>query len=614
VAYIKAFSLSAAVAFELSDVVISKRSKVSGGDSAFADQHWTADFTRFQAGPSAAPVNERSTTPVPASEKPQMLSVPIGKQVADNAARKPVAIPTAPPVVAIRVLNSATLATALTGVTSLSAVVAHISASANVVLAVDATGHVELFGVESDATHDLQAVAAAPESAALDGKSSVLPHSRIRIRHIATTGHLIPLSPVQHAFSSSSAVDAVADATCSTFPVGVGDMLCGGAVITGAGPGAGIEMHAIDARGPTTSGEQLPVLLGPRASAALSLRKTLGAPGSAGTPGGAPAEARVVGSLALPWSKAGATVTVVAVESDVLAAGLSDGAVHVWRASGLDGLSALTTWPSLRARPDIVLRATNAGAVTSLTVSRDDDLLVAGYVDEVWVFEIARGRPLSRIVLSMGSIAAQSASSFPFRAVCVGTAISAESGLVLGVDYYGKGEKGETQPSKLLLYDSTYATSPAPLPIASASVPGKITCVTRLRSTATGNYEGVGSLVAVGTSQGQVNVFDSRAGSSLAILATWTMPSNASVHCIDIAQDTGYLVAGCAGGVLVALALPALLVTLPSTEPPEQSAMTGAGRAEAQLRAAGQAAKVVASEATGMVKGLFGTMFRSSKQ
>jgi hypothetical protein len=241
------------------------------------------------------------------------------------------------------------------------------------------------------------------------------------------------------------------------------------------------------------------------------------------------------------------SVTAVALEVDTLLVGYSDGAVSLWRLSGLDGLSSLLqAWPACRARPDAALRAPGggAGAVLGLSLSRDDDLGAVAYAHEVWLYELARARPLLHVALAPPLLPAA-----PGGWAAAGAVINADGGLVVAANGGAGGE--------LLLFDAAAPAVAAPAPAARAPLPGgaRATCLVRLRGGGVGDWEGPGAVVAAGTDAGDVLLFDGR---SLARLAAWrASPRALAVTAVDVSPDLAYLVVGCADGTVAALALPA---------------------------------------------------------
>jgi hypothetical protein len=206
------------------------------------------------------------------------------------------------------------------------------------------------------------------------------------------------------------------------FPIAIADMLCGGAVFIGAGYGRGVEAHVSDVRQRVSSVQAAgsgsspdlpllpPVPFAPRTVAAASATggRSKGivssvvagassmagvAIGASGTDAAVPppwagtatadSGATIVGSLSVPGPNGYTAVTALAIDGDVLAVGYTDGSVRIWHVTGLEGLPTLSSWPALHPRPHTVLTGTAAGAVLSLSVSRDDDVLVAGFAGEV---------------------------------------------------------------------------------------------------------------------------------------------------------------------------------------------------------------------------------------
>jgi hypothetical protein len=409
----------------------------------------------------------------------------------------------------------------------------------------------------------------------------------------------------------------------------------------------------------------------------------MGGGGSGEPPAEAPGwtgggELSLVAAASLPTAApAGSTVTSLALDGDTLLAGHTDGSVAVWRLSGMDPLSSLLAWPAARPRPDALLRPpTGGGPVTSLAVSRDDDVAVVGGEGEAWVFELARGRPLQHVRLAAvgggggagggaGSYSSggSSSASPPLLTtpVCAAACVTADGGVVIaataavmrqvaaagGAEGGGSGSGGVpilrpvAHVTELLLFGPDATAGPAhgaaQHPLARVCLPARVACVHRVRGGGVGDVEGAGALVAVGRGDGVVALYDGR---DLALLAEWATPGGAGVFCLDASPCGGYLVAGCANGVVAAFALPALPVALPVPPP------TAAGRdddggagggggggggggdaggaagslsqgavaaaAHGVERAKGLARSATAAAASG-VKGLFGGMFGAKK-
>lgn len=520
------------------------------------------------------------------------------------------------------------------------------------------------------------------------------------------------LAPVDAAGSAAGLAASSGLVQCIvSHPVVACDMANGALVVTGAGRATGAEMHALDfTRGRGVQGSVLAGPGGAAGAAAAGASVSAGGPvaGSSssgaltdaaragGKPGGAArglphaatpsgsaidaaaagdgdedeapwagsGDVRVTGALALPGSVPGVCVTALALDVDTLLAGFSDGSVALWRVSGLDGLSSLLAWPSCRARPDVVLRGPGVGGVLSVSLSRDDDTGVICYAGEVWVYELARGRPLQQILLASagygpnavlltgavapgpadaaagaaGTATAGAASAQPplpvLHAVAAGACVNAEGGVVVAANLLAAAPatadetvaEGAAQAAacaaELLLFDATATAVAMPRPSARLALSARVTCLTRLRGGGVGDWEGPGAVIAVGTEAGDVILLEGR---SLTRLAAWRTPGGVAVHCIDVSPDMAYLVAGCANGTVAALALPAFSVVVPADLDAEREGMmhTLVGGAVALGSAAitsvetakgvARSAKAIASETGTAVKGFLGSFFGGKK-
>ena len=487
-----------------------------------------------------------------------------------------------------------------------------------------------------------------------------------------------------------------------TYPIALCDMVCGALATTGCGRGGrGFELHALDARprgagagsagqagvaatAPSPSGSASggaanassssssafagPVLpLGVKASASQQVKKTLNStvtavgnfasgnamapevvpelPSWAGGGGSGGGDVSIVGSLSVPSCRSPGTSTVcaVAVDVDVMLVGYSDGSVNMWRVNGIDTLSSLISLPSLRTRPDVSLRSAGVGPVTSLAVSRDDDLAVVGYEGEAWVVELSRGRPLQCIPLSVSPAAAKLAEGCLLsNPVCTGAAIAAEGGVVISASSavmstypLPSGPASAHRPygfvSYVSLHSSNVTASPLAPPVAGFAVHARVTSLHRVRGGGTGDLEGAGAVIALGRGDGMVSLHDGR---DLAQLVSWETPNRAAVFSIDTSPCTGYLVAGCANGTVAAFALPALPSVLPTPQPEVDAQLSSAGAggsesgssipaalvmgaaavASAQVEKAKGLASAGAKAATAGVKGLFGSIFGGGKK
>ena len=481
-----------------------------------------------------------------------------------------------------------------------------------------------------------------------------------------------------------------------SFPVAMADMLCGSLAFTGAGPASGLEAYAIDVRhrvapaAPASAAAVAhaskqpsaapaaaapasidapplpPVPFAPRASAGASAaggRRGLvssvvaGASSMAGvaTGGGGgtdttgavqpswagtvtPASAAtVVGSLAIAGAAGahGGSVSALALDGDLLGVGFTDGSVRVWRVAGVEGAAMLTSWPSLRARPDAVLSGAAAGPVLSLAVSRDDDLLVAGYAQEAWVYEVARARPLQVLRLGPpGAFDPALAALLPgpgcagagvSPSLCTSACIVAGGGVLVAVSALVSRDGARAWVSDLLLYGPGLGAAAASgggsgdAPVAAVSVPARITCLLRVRANGSGDWEGAGAGVIVGRSDGVVALLDAR---GLRPLVAWETPGRVAVASVDLSPCCSFLVAGCAQGVLAVFALPALPVAVALDADAEsdasvlESLVSGvAALGSAALtqvdsaRGVAKAAKAIAGEASSVVRGLLGSLW-----
>jgi hypothetical protein len=119
--------------------------------------------------------------------------------------------------------------------------------------------------------------------------------------------------------------------------------------------------------------------------------------------------------------------------------------------------------------------------------------------------------------------------------------------------------KGEI--TELFLFGNDCTASPLPPTHAHYSVHGKITAQSALTSSAmiVGDFEGSGSIIAIGTDKGKLILLDAY---NFTHLITWTIPS-VTINCIDLSPCTGYIVVGCSSGIVAAIALPAIPSVLP---------------------------------------------------
>jgi hypothetical protein len=204
-----------------------------------------------------------------------------------------------------------------------------------------------------------------------------------------------------------------------------------------------------------------------------------------------------------------------------------------------------------------------------------------GYTGYVWIYELSRARPLHQLVLHPVSIAtdlARHGHSYVSNAVCTGAAITADGNFVVcSTSYIMVPAHGVVDNDKnkilyhagpvfteIILYGAATTTNLDTLPIATLTIPAKVTCCQRVRGGGTGDYEGPGALIAIGRNDGVLSLYDGR---NLRELVTWVSPQRNPVYSVDISPCTGYLVAGCANGMVATFALPAFAVTVPVSVP-----------------------------------------------
>jgi len=84
------------------------------------------------------------------------------------------------------------------------------------------------------------------------------------------------------------------------------------------------------------------------------------------------------------------------------------------------------------------------------------------------------------------------------------------------------------------------------------SLSARVSCLLRVRTSGSGDWEGAGAVIAVGRSDGVVALLDSL---SLATLVTWETPGRLCVYSLDVSPSGAFLVAGCAQGTLAVFAL-----------------------------------------------------------
>ena len=511
--------------------------------------------------------------------------------------------------------------------------------------------------------------------------SQLMPRVTVRILKESVPAHA-PVLPLQNSFHSYSMTSSSSEACAGRgsvrgsvhstakndslavlpcFPVATTDMLCGGLVFIGCGFGRGFDAYAIDFRqrislNPLATGATAtapldapvlpPVPFAPRASAGASAaggRKGLvsSVVGSmagvalgvdttgATTPlwaGVATSEsgAVVVGALGVPGSTLHSAASVLCIDGDLFAAGFTDGIVRVWRLAGIEGPAIATAWPSVRPRPDAVLAGPSSGPVLSLALSRDEDLLIAGYAGEVWLYEVARARPLQ--VLRLEAPAAFDpaigddlvVTSSP--ALCTAACIVASGGiLVASCSQVSRGDASMWVSELILFSPAVSASTTHAEPRVRVSLSARVTCLLRVRGGGIGDWEGAGALVVVGRSDGIVSVLDTL---DLTTLVTWETPGHLAVYSLDLSPCGSFLVAGCSQGTLAVFALPGLPASVPLDSDAEadanllESLVTGvAALSSAALtqvdsaKGVAKAAKAIADEASSVVRGLFGSLW-----
>jgi hypothetical protein len=305
----------------------------------------------------------------------------------------------------------------------------------------------------------------------------------------------------------------------------------------------------------------------------------------------------------------------------------------MWRINGLDGAAAVIPCPSVTTRPDMTVQSPGAGPATCVCVSKDDDLIIAGFGKEAWVYEATRGRPIQQILIPVpGLTDGESLYSAP---IVTHASAVVGAGLVLVASSIVQQQPehlvGLNSPdardhsavpalvSELLLYDNAVSAASCPAPAARLRLPAKVNCIQKTRGACAGDFEGPGGCLLAGLSNGQIYAIDMK---DLTVLMKWTAPEHAAVHCIDISPCTGYFVAGCSDGLVGAFALPAFLSTVPcdSDLDKDDSLLDNFGANLVQFGAAAynqvenakqvaKSAKAIAGEAGSVVKGIFGSIF-----
>lgn len=307
----------------------------------------------------------------------------------------------------------------------------------------------------------------------------------------------------------------------------------------------------------------------------------------------------ISGEFSLPINRPVAACA-LALDEDALVSAYEDGTIMFWKLSGTHPVNAYVSGVSARTRPDAVIRSPSTGAVaaTCIAVWRDGDAAIIGYPGEAWLIELSRGRTLQQFLLSTPSCATEFSSSLSNGAllsqpVCTGACFNSDGSVVLASTVFAmvradnisasarnKSSISHAGPafSELVLYstESSSSSDSEPVAIASIQIRAKVTCLSRVRNGGTGDYEGAGALLALGLSDGSLSLLD---GATLNTLETWMMPQRTPCFSVDVSPCTGYLVAGCANGIVAAIALPAFLVTVPCEVPEE---ILGAFETEAE--------------------------------
>ena len=381
-----------------------------------------------------------------------------------------------------------------------------------------------------------------------------------------------------------------------SYPVVVSDMAYGAFVFSGRGRAGVLDVHAADLRPRGTAaappegggsggsgvggvgsggsgapgGGGAPASGGAAAAAAGAVGGGLASGGIGGGGGGSgwedggdtdASDFAVTSAMSLATASASAAISALALDGDTLLVGLSDGTVALWRVNGMEAVSAVLAWPSMRCRPDVVLRnpGGGAGAATHVALSRDDDLAVVCYGSDVWMYELSRGRPLAALPAATAASLAGAATG---ACTAVAAAVAADAGVALAfVGVRADRDTGaQVVTSEVVLYNNGAAAGAASAPVARRTFAFGIASLTRLRAgCAVGDWEGAGSVLALGSSDGHVLLLDGR---DLSTLAAWRLAEPVAVHSVDVSPDLAYLVAGGANGIVAAFALPAFVSTL----------------------------------------------------
>ena len=296
----------------------------------------------------------------------------------------------------------------------------------------------------------------------------------------------------------------------------------------------------------------------------------------------------ISGEFSLPINRPLAACA-LALDEDALVSAYEDGTIMFWKLSGTHPVNAFVSGVSARTRPDAVIRSPSTGAspATCVAVWRDGDAAIIGYPGEAWLIELSRARTLQQFLLSTPSCATEFSLSSSHGAVllsqpvCTGACFNSDGAVILASTVFGmvradnisasarnKSSISHAGPvfSELVLYspETSSSSDSEPVAIASIQIRAKVTCLSRVRGGGTGDFEGAGALIALGLSDGTLSLLD---GATLDTIETWMMPQRTPCFSVDVSPCTGYLVAGCANGIVAAIALPSFLVTVPCEAP-----------------------------------------------
>lgn len=103
----------------------------------------------------------------------------------------------------------------------------------------------------------------------------------------------------------------------------------------------------------------------------------------------------MTGSLTIPLEGLGGTCCTI--DDDVLLVGMADGSALTYRFRGINAAYSL---PVVHMRPTRLLHCGMADAVDAVALDRSADIAVAASRGDVWVYELSRGRLMSRITLA----------------------------------------------------------------------------------------------------------------------------------------------------------------------------------------------------------------------